>query len=91
MPKCIVAPFRSLVVPDTEPNSSTLPIGYQSARRVGRKERNAADSSEVVSVSAVKPVLQKILSSQIKCHFLDAKAEICPILPCFKRVCLTTS
>lgn len=85
MPKCIVAPFRSLVVPDTEPNSSTLPIGYQSARRVGRKERNAAGSTKVVPVSAVKPVLQKILSSQIKCCFLDAKAEISPFLPCFER------
>lgn len=50
MPKRIVAPFCSLVVPDTEPNSFTLPIGYQSARRVGRKERNAADSNKVVSV-----------------------------------------
>lgn len=50
MPKCIVAPFRSLVVPDTEPDSSTAPIGYQRARRLERKERNAADSNKVVSV-----------------------------------------
>lgn len=59
MPKRIVPLFCSLVVPDTEPNSSTLPMGYQSARRVGRNERNAADSKRVVSVSAVKPGMQK--------------------------------
>lgn len=32
---------------------------YQSARGVGRKDKNAADSNKVVSVSALKPVLQK--------------------------------
>lgn len=77
MPRRIVAPFRSLVVPDTEPNSSTLPIGYQSARRVGRKERNAADSNKVVSVSAVKPVLQKILSSVIFLMLMQKSAHFC--------------
>lgn len=65
MPKRIVALFLSLVVPDTEENSSMLPIGYQSAGGVGRKDKNAADSNKVVSVSAPKPVLQK-QSSQVK-------------------------
>lgn len=66
MPKHIVVPVCSLVVPDTEPNSSTLPVGFQSVKRVERKERNAADNSMVVSISVEKPVLPKIFLSQIK-------------------------
>lgn len=73
MPKHIVALLCSLVVPDTEPNSSSLPIEYQSARRVGRKERNAADTIKVVSVFAVKPEL----CSEIRCHFLNANVAVC--------------
>ena len=86
MPRRIVAPFRSLVVPDTEPSSSTLPIGYQSARRVGRKQRNAADKAIKWFLDLLlKPVLQKkSLSIHIKSViFLMLMQKPCPFSASF--------